>query len=212
MGHRICGNSVGASRPFVSLFKFTPSHLPVQHFRSALELTAAAGTEGCGAGSFARTPTVASRVEAALHEGFRDTDSALIRSCAAAGPAMDYAAATAAVALITGDLLTVGHLGDSKVVLGRVGSSGLVPSASGSSCTGVYLTTDHKPDQPAEHRRIVASGGSLEFLSGGRPFIRCVCVQRTVHLIAPPVTYPPYLPAAAETSPPGRQQAGAPCS
>ena len=155
----------------------------MQHFTSALGLTAAGGGSG---GSFARTAAIAARVEAAVHEGFRDTDAALIRTCAAASPPLDYAASTAAVALITGDLLTVGHLGDSKVVLGRVrsrapsGGGGVAGTAAGVAaaaaaavaCSGVYLTTDHKPDQPAEHRRIAAAGGSLEYLSGGRPFIR----------------------------------------
>lgn len=115
-----------------------------------------------------------------MHEGFRDTDAAIIRSCSAGGAALDYASTTAAVALVTGDLLTVAHLGDSKVVLGRVllpGSGSAAPtsgssSAAGTRVCGVYLTTDHKPDQPAEHRRIAAAGGTLEYLSGGRPFIR----------------------------------------
>lgn len=161
----------------------------MQHFKNALSYVAPT-SGGSSPGSFARTSSVAGRVEAAVHEGFRDTDAALIRSCVAAGPAQDYAASTAAVALVTGDLLTVGHLGDSKVVLGRVtaarhasaAASGafpaarsLRPSGLGSAtavCSGVYLTTDHKPDTPAEHRRIAAAGGTLEFLSGGRPFIR----------------------------------------
>lgn len=37
---------------------------------------------------------------------------------------------------------------------------------------GRYLTTDHKPDMADERKRIEASGGSLAYLHGGKPFIR----------------------------------------
>lgn len=178
LGRHICSNIVSTLRVAQLLrCHLLPPPPGVQHFTSALGLTAAGGGSG---GSFARTAAIAARVEAAVHEGFRDTDAALIRACAAASPPLDYAASTAAVALVTGDLLTVGHLGDSKVVLGRVrsrapGSGGgmaAAGAAAAAACSGVYLTTDHKPDQPAEHRRITAAGGTLEYLSGGRPFIR----------------------------------------
>jgi len=66
--------------------------------------------------------------------------------------------------LILGDLMTVAHLGDSRVALGRPGPGGALG--------GVFLTKDHKPDLPDELRRIEASGGSLTYLHGGKPFLR----------------------------------------
>jgi serine/threonine protein phosphatase PrpC len=123
-------------------------------FRDALVAAEAAG-------GFAK-PAVAARVEAAFKEGYRATDGDLLKLCAEKG--FDYTSCTSVTALIAGDLLTVAHLGDSKIVLGRDnGSGGLV---------GKYLTIDHKPDMVEERLRIERSGGSLAYLHGGKPFIR----------------------------------------
>lgn len=59
--------------------------------------------------------------------------------------------------------MSVAHLGDSKIVLGRE-VDGLVVAK--------LMTTDHKPDQLEERRRIEKCGGSLTYLHGGKPFIR----------------------------------------
>lgn len=97
-----------------------------------------------------------------LSQGYKTTDAQLIRSCMEVG-GQDYTSCTSVTAVILGDLLSVAHLGDSKIVLGREMNGVLV---------GRYLTMDHKPDQPAERARIEKSGGSLAYLHGGKPFIR----------------------------------------
>ena len=60
---------------------------------------------------------------------------------------IDYSACTSVTALLCGEVLSVAHLGDSKIVLGREGP---VPG----QLQGKYLTTDHKPDMPEERKRI----------------------------------------------------------
>eukprot|EP01068_Selenidium_serpulae_P016497 Selendium_serpulae@DN6304_c1_g1_i5.p1 len=77
-----------------------------------------------------------------------------------------YAAATSATCLLAGNYCVVGHLGDSRVALGYVDDAGVLKSK--------FLTTDHKPDQPHERQRIIASGGSVEYLvnHNRKPFIR----------------------------------------
>ena len=106
-------------------------------------------------------------------QGFLRTDEALVSMCRERG--IDYSACTAVTAVVSGDLLTVAHLGDSKVVLGR--DTTVAPAAPGPSrppvvIGGKYLTTDHKPDMVEERRRIESCGGSLAYLHGGKPFIR----------------------------------------
>ena len=121
-------------------------------------------------------------------QGFLRTDEALVTMCRERG--IDYSACTAVTAVISGDLLSVAHLGDSKVVLGRdsnaaaaavaaaaaLAAGGKPPSTAPPSgpvaITGKYLTTDHKPDMVEERRRIESCGGSLAYLHGGKPFIR----------------------------------------
>lgn len=101
------------------------------------------------------------RLHPPIVQGYRATDSALIRLCAAEG--IHYSSCTSVTALLTRDLLTTAHLGDSKIVIGKEVSGGV---------QGKYLTQDHKPDMPDERRRIESSGGSLTYLHGGKPFIR----------------------------------------
>ena len=50
------------------------------------------------------------------------TDAQLLALCAAARPSVDYSSCTSVTALLAGDLLTVAHLGDSRVALGSVRS------------------------------------------------------------------------------------------
>lgn len=95
-------------------------------------------------------------------QGYKRVDTGLLAHCAE--HRIDYSACTSVTALLTGELLTVAHLGDSKIVLGR--------DAGGGTLAASYLTQDHKPDMVEERRRIESCGGSLAYLHGGKPFIR----------------------------------------
>lgn len=115
-----------------------------------------------GGATFAKSPIAGNLLQLALQEGYEATDKKLLQLCAE--NSIDYSSCTSVTALIAGDLLVVAHLGDSKIVLGHDGPSGLL--------AGKYLTNDHKPDIPAERARIERCGGSLAYLHGGKPFIR----------------------------------------
>lgn len=107
-------------------------------------------------------PKAVSLFEAAMKHGYKESDKQLLAH--AAEKRLDYTSSTSVTAFVAGDLLTVGHLGDSRIVLGREdAAAGLV---------GRRLTVDHKPDQSIELKRIQESGGSLTYLHGGKPFIR----------------------------------------
>jgi len=58
-------------------------------------------------------------------------------------------------------LLRVGNIGDSRVLLGRL--DGTMVEGSG---TDGGLTTDHKPDHPAEKERILRTGGTVQEIMG----------------------------------------------
>ena len=103
-------------------------------------------------------------------QGYDVTDKRLVAMCRERG--LDYSACTSVTVLLSGSLLTVAHLGDSKVVLGREEGGAGAAVGTASPMSGKYLTSDHKPDHPDERRRIEASGGSLTYLHGGKPFIR----------------------------------------
>lgn len=123
-------------------------------FREAMAHAVGAGNQ------YISTPVV-SKIERALAEGYRVTDDHLLAYCRE--HAIDYSSCTSVTAVLAGDLLSIAHLGDSKIVLGRdVG--GLIMAKP--------LTQDHKPDQPEERRRIERCGGFLAYLHGGKPFIR----------------------------------------
>ena len=88
-------------------------------------------------------PSVPSAVaiENAMKAAFAATDAAAIERAGTAGT-------TATVALILGESLCVANLGDSRTILCR-------------SERCFWSTTDHKPDVPAERRRIYAVGGHV---------------------------------------------------
>lgn len=116
--------------------------------------------------------------------GSNSYSSALVSS---AGPALGPAhtpSATSGTPNGTSSPLGFGSLG----MGGRVPSFNLLGSPTASTAAvlppvsngawasmqleGLYMTFDHKPDQPEERRRIEMSGGSLAYLHGGKPFIR----------------------------------------
>lgn len=140
---------------------FLSSCCCVQPFREAIDAVPAGG-------SFVKTAGASTSVEAAVAEGYKQSDENLLRLCAEKG--YDYSSCTSVTAIITGDLLTVAHLGDSKIVLGREGPGGVL--------VGKYLTLDHKPDMPEERARIervscFAADRPRERLAG------CCCVVVT---------------------------------
>lgn len=94
----------------------------------------------------------------ALKEALAATDAALLAACARLNN--DYASSTAVVVMVTRSLVTVAHLGDSRVAVGKSGQ------------TAAFVTEDHKADSPGERRRIESKGGSVVFLHQGKPFIR----------------------------------------
>ena len=94
-----------------------------------------------------------------LAEALVATDNALVAECARLNN--NYASSTAVVAMITrGNLVSVAHLGDSRVAIGTSGQS------------STFVTEDHKSDTPGERQRIEAMGGSVVYLHQGKPFIR----------------------------------------
>jgi len=97
----------------------------------------------------------------ALRDAFISGDAELVQACADA--AAHYSSTTGVAAFVSKGLLTVGHIGDSRIALGTEVNGRLHSE---------FLTIDHKPDTPAEHQRIEACGGSLAWLHGGKPFIR----------------------------------------
>jgi serine/threonine protein phosphatase PrpC len=71
-----------------------------------------------------------------------------------------FSGSTACAVLKIGNLLHLANVGDSRAVIGRR------DPATG-AVTAVQLTTDHKPDVPAEKARIEAAGGRVCALTDG---------------------------------------------
>lgn len=103
----------------------------------------------------------ASKIRAAMRLAFVDTDAALIQMCAE--KKLHYASSTGVAAFLWKNLLTVAHIGDSKACIAKWKDNELHPE---------WLTVDHKPHMPHELQRIEASGGSLAWLHGNKPYIR----------------------------------------
>ena len=88
-----------------------------------------------------------------MREAIAATDAQVLQMCASAAPPVNYSSTTAVAALISGDLLSVAHLGDSRAALGSAKFA--VPAGGGSGALrGRWLTSDHKPDMPEERARI----------------------------------------------------------
>ena len=109
-------------------------------------------------------PNFASPAAQALHAAALAThDAALARE-----KLLCYASSTGVSLLLVGTTLGVGHIGDSRVCVGRRrkgrGAASVVDAS--------FLTLDHKPDIPGERARIVGSGGAVVYLHNQRPYIR----------------------------------------
>ncbi len=105
---------------------------------------------------------IALTIRDALHHAYLNVDAALIKMCADHN--LHYASSTGVTAFLWKNLLTIAHVGDSKACIAKVGSDGIVQPE--------WLTIDHKPNMPHELKRIQASGGSLAWLHGNKPYIR----------------------------------------
>lgn len=81
-----------------------------------------------------------------MAQAFAQTDAELIESCKA-DKVLDYVSSTGVVAVLMGKVLSIAHVGDSRVAVGHMVDGSL---------RGGNMTIDHKPDKPAELRRIEA--------------------------------------------------------
>ena len=115
-------------------------------------------TEPSGGSS---TDLVAEKIRSAMRQAFLNSDAALLAMCAEKG--LHYASSTGVSAFLWRNLLTVAHVGDSKACIARMINTDIHPE---------WLTVDHKPNMPNELKRIEASGGSLAWLHGNKPYIR----------------------------------------
>jgi protein phosphatase len=102
-------------------------------------------------------------LHSALYDTYFTTDASLIEECERTSN--HYAASTSVTAVISGSLLSVAHVADSKACLARL-------SPSKESMIVEWLTRDHKPNDPRELSRIESQGGSLVYLHEGKPYIR----------------------------------------
>mmetsp|Transcript_87555 Transcript_87555/g.271108 ORF Transcript_87555/g.271108 Transcript_87555/m.271108 type:complete len:342 (-) Transcript_87555:215-1240(-) len=116
-----------------------------------------------------RTGDTERLLENALRDMYRTVDESLLVRCAE--ETQHYATCTSVTLMVLGDLLAVGHLGDSRIVLGKEDNSA---GAGSSDLIGEQLTMDHKPDQEPERQRIEQCGGMVERLQNhsNKPFIR----------------------------------------
>ena len=107
-------------------------------------------------------PPLASAIARALPAAFEAVDARLAAPEGAPGSAgvnCEFNGSTCAVAHLDGARLTVAWVGDSRVVLGRA-PAGAAASGSG-RLEAVELTADHKPTNPGERERILASEGRV---------------------------------------------------
>mmetsp|Transcript_6484 Transcript_6484/g.13355 ORF Transcript_6484/g.13355 Transcript_6484/m.13355 type:complete len:383 (+) Transcript_6484:132-1280(+) len=107
-------------------------------------------------------------LELALKDMYRTVDESLLVRCSK--EAKHYATCTSVTLMVVGDVIAVGHLGDSRIILGKESTDG--PTRG--ELIGEQLTMDHKPDLEAERMRIEKCGGMVERLQyhNNKPFIR----------------------------------------
>lgn len=108
-------------------------------------------------------------LENALRDMYRTVDESLLVRCAES--TQHYTTCTSVTVMVMGDLIAVGHLGDSRIILGKEDAAA---GSGNGELIGEQLTMDHKPDQEPERQRIEQCGGSVECLQNhsNKPFIR----------------------------------------
>ena len=114
-------------------------------------------------------PTAVSSRPARAAGGVLALDAALARAhaCVLSAPGIDcsLSGSTAALAAIDADGLSLAHVGDSRILLGR-----LDPASPGDLLPTLALTEDHTPGRPDEARRILAHRGRIgSYTHGGQP-------------------------------------------
>lgn len=104
---------------------------------------------------------IAERLSKCMRDAFLSVDTELIQICHQ--KQLNYASSTGVTALFWRNVLTIAHVGDSRACITKVVDGVLRPE---------WLTVDHKPNTPAELKRIESCGGSLVWLHGVKPYIR----------------------------------------
>ncbi|EAN31762.1 Protein phosphatase 2C family protein [Theileria parva strain Muguga] len=106
---------------------------------------------------------IPARASEAVFNMYKSADEELLALCSK--HLQDYASTTSVTVLIINNYIVIAHLGDSRVA---------ACYESGERLTSKFLTIDHKPNNPEEKMRIIASGGSVEFLCShsNNPFLR----------------------------------------
>jgi protein phosphatase 2C family protein 2/3 len=105
---------------------------------------------------------IADQLSECIREVFLSVDLSLIDMCKARK--LHYVSSTAVTVLLWRNVLTVAHVGDSRACIAKMTEGILRPE---------WLTVDHKPNTPSELQRIESCGGTLVWLHGVKPYIRC---------------------------------------
>lgn len=132
-----------------------------KHLCGTEEMQEAIRMIGSGSSEESAQQHIAKHINGALKSTFLSTDRSLIEMCAE--KQLHYASSTGVAAFLWNNLLTVAHIGDSKACIAKMIDGQLHPE---------WLTIDHKPNMPAELKRIQENGGSLAWLHGNKPYIR----------------------------------------
>jgi serine/threonine protein phosphatase PrpC len=98
----------------------------------------------------------AGKFKEAIKEGFAQEDKMLLEKMEG-----ERGGSTSTIAIIIGDELYIGHLGDSRAVLAveETIHTHNISSAPETYVRPIRISRDHKPDDPDERRRIFEAGG-----------------------------------------------------
>ena len=103
-------------------------------------------------------PKIRKNPKKAMSDAFLSTNRALVKACEAKDCRFncEYSGTTATMLLIQHEKLIIGHVGDSRAVIGRTNELGDI--------TAVELTHDHKPNNARERNRIVSKHGEVRLM------------------------------------------------